>query len=223
MTAIRVPLPARSRPPQRSTDPIRVALVNPEITSTPLPELSLAYLSAYLRADGGADVRVFDANARPDGNTGVIRDLDVFKPDVVGATAGYSANHTQYVEFLEMLASLSPRPFVVVGGNHATNLPLPFLLDQRANVVAIGEGELTLADIAGRLATGRDWRAVPGIAWIEEDGETLRQTASRPVIADLDSLPFPAFDLLPYDYYRSVERLVPTMLYRGSVESWFIQ
>jgi anaerobic magnesium-protoporphyrin IX monomethyl ester cyclase len=51
------------------------------------------------------------------------------------------------------------------------------------------EGEITLAELTQRLAEGRDWRDVAGIAY--RDGDRCIANEPRPLIADLDDLPFP--------------------------------
>ena len=51
------------------------------------------------------------------------------------------------------------------------------------------EGELTLVDLVGRLRAGEDWHEVPGIAYL--DGGAVRESATRSLVQDLDSLPFP--------------------------------
>ncbi len=74
-------------------------------------------------------------------------------------------------------------------------------LDHSANCIIIGEAENTLLEIADMLKAGKeDWTSINGIAY-RQDGHTVR-TAVRPVKTDLDSLPFPAWDLVDVEKYR---------------------
>ncbi len=74
-------------------------------------------------------------------------------------------------------------------------------LDHSANCIIIGEAENTLLEIAHMLKAGKeDWASVNGIVY-KQDEHTVR-TAARPVKTDLDSLPFPAWDLVDVEKYR---------------------
>jgi anaerobic magnesium-protoporphyrin IX monomethyl ester cyclase len=55
--------------------------------------------------------------------------------------------------------------------------------------VARFEGEMTLLDLIERLDAGEDWRDVAGLAFLQDGRVT--ESAPRPLIADLDELPFP--------------------------------
>ncbi|GAB4573612.1 MAG: radical SAM protein [Anaerolineae bacterium] len=90
---------------------------------------------------------------------------------------------------------------VVVCGADMTDHP-DLYLQAGADVVIVGEGEQTLAELIPALAQGDDLEAVAGIAYLR-DGE-IHPTAPRPIIRDLDALPFPAWDLVDHERYRSI-------------------
>jgi len=71
------------------------------------------------------------------------------------------------------------------------------------DVVVVGEVEPTLADLAGAA----DLASVAGLSYREGEGVPTRviTTAARPFLEDLDSLPYPARDLLDNARYRSPE------------------
>lgn len=74
-------------------------------------------------------------------------------------------------------------------------------LDNSADCIIIGEAENTLLEIADMLKDGKDdWANISGITY-RQDGQTI-STAARPVKTDLDSLPFPAWDLVDVEKYR---------------------
>jgi len=62
------------------------------------------------------------------------------------------------------------------------------------DIAVVGEGELTLVELLHVLHANQPLASVAGL--VIRDGETLRATGRRPFITDLDSLPFPAWDLL---------------------------
>lgn len=75
-------------------------------------------------------------------------------------------------------------------------------LDEGADFVLLGEAELSLAElIAMREQPGKDTMQIAGLAY-RHQGATVR-TPKRMVMKDLDSLPFPAWDLIDMEPYRS--------------------
>lgn len=78
-------------------------------------------------------------------------------------------------------------------------------LKRGADVVLIGEGDAALPDVIDHYAerSGQALDAIAGIAYKTSDEQIIR-TLPRPVIADLDSLPFPAWDLVERDRYRAI-------------------
>jgi radical SAM superfamily enzyme YgiQ (UPF0313 family) len=92
---------------------------------------------------------------------------------------------------------------IVLGGVHVTGAPektFEFFGDCY-DVAVLGEGESTVLELVGCLKSGGDLAEVCGIAYPVPDregpGRRLVFTAPRDYIRDLDSLPFPAWDLLP--------------------------
>jgi anaerobic magnesium-protoporphyrin IX monomethyl ester cyclase len=75
-----------------------------------------------------------------------------------------------------------------------------------ADYVVIGEGEATLGELIGSLAgpDGPERASIPGLAY-RDRGEIVR-TPKRPVLHDLDALPFPARDLADMELYRRTWR-----------------
>ena len=96
----------------------------------------------------------------------------------------------------EKVKELVPAVTVIVGGPHVSAIPGETLERFPVfDVAVVGEGEETLLDLLGALESGRDAGAVRGIVY--RDGHAVRATGRRLFIGDLDSLPFPAWDLLP--------------------------
>lgn len=79
---------------------------------------------------------------------------------------------------------------VIWGGVHPTIEPEASL--QYADMVCIGEGEESLVELVEKMRAGEDRPHIPGI-WRKE-GEKRIRTPRRPLIQDLDRLPFPDFD-----------------------------
>jgi radical SAM superfamily enzyme YgiQ (UPF0313 family) len=167
--------------------------------SPPVPPLGIAYLAAYIRhaMAGRAEVRVMDAFSLGWNQERVIAEIAAQAPDVIGwttvtLTANFVKRTAPYVR------KRLPAAFQAAGGPHASALPGDLLPAVDASVQ--GEGELTFHELLECLAAGRDWRGVQGLSFL--DNGTVIENPRRPLINDLDSLPFPARDLLPMRLYE---------------------
>lgn len=92
---------------------------------------------------------------------------------------------------------------VIVGGSDATDHAKEHL-GRGAGHVLIGEGDATLVELLDSLSgrSGSDLATIPGHAFTGTDGVVV--TRRRPDISELDSLPFPAWDLVDVARYRDI-------------------
>lgn len=95
---------------------------------------------------------------------------------------------------LSNFARQTQRSLIIHGGVHPMLLPDEAL--DYADVVVCHEGEETMVELMARVMSGRDFRAVKGIA--HRSGAQVVRNELRPFIKDLDSIPFPDWDLLEY-------------------------
>ena len=183
----------------------RVVLVNPPMRMEKVygsysawgsvsPPTGLCYIAALLRQNG-LDVSIWDAEALGVGQEETVRAIQERRPDIVGI-----ACKTLWIEsahrVAQMLKEKMPDVPVVGGGNHVTAMPERTFKEYPSfDILVLGEGEVTFLELIRALNEGKDLHEVAGLA-LREAGGTVR-TAPRERIRDLDSLPFPAFDLLP--------------------------
>jgi len=74
-------------------------------------------------------------------------------------------------------------------------------LDEGADFVILGEAEQTLAQLITAIDQQQtDFLSIPGIAFKQNDA--VIKTVRRTVLKELDSLPFPAWDLVDIEMYR---------------------
>jgi radical SAM superfamily enzyme YgiQ (UPF0313 family) len=171
-------------------------------SATVYPPLGLAYMAAVLR-NRGYEVLIVDANVLRLSNERVIKCLREFEPDIVGITSNIVLARA-CVELSGMVDRSLGRP-VIIGGPHATSTAGKTLVDSGALCVVRGEGEETIADL---LENADSLPRVAGISFISE-GKVVHNP-DREFIGDLDSLPFPAYDLLPgLKSYTSRSRRIP--------------
>jgi anaerobic magnesium-protoporphyrin IX monomethyl ester cyclase len=95
---------------------------------------------------------------------------------------------------------------VIAGGCFFGNVASEVLRSGQVDVVVHGEGEITLAELVGALRdkSVRSLRRVNGISF--RVGAAVIRTLPRELIADLDALPLPAYDLLPMERYGQRSR-----------------
>jgi len=162
------------------------------------PNMGLAYIASYQR-QLGREVAVIDAHALRLGLDEITRQAKELKPAVIGISAmTYQILPAAMVA--EALKEAMPNVPIVLGGCHATALPERTLDEFKAfDAVVTGEGEVAIGYLIERF-TGGDAAPRPGIYVRGEDFDVPRQPP--PMIEDLNSLPFPAFDLFPLRSYH---------------------
>jgi radical SAM superfamily enzyme YgiQ (UPF0313 family) len=173
----------------------------------PYAPLGTLYAAAYLR-DRGHSVALFDAMlADSVGEWSTA--LERHRPRLA-AIYEDSFNYLSKMCLLRMReaalemidrAQHAHLPIVVSGSDATDHAEL--YLRRGAAAVIIGEGEITIADLADRLLTGGTIEDVPGIAYLDHSC-AVRRTSARPFIKSLDELPFPAWDLVDIERYKRI-------------------
>jgi magnesium-protoporphyrin IX monomethyl ester (oxidative) cyclase len=113
------------------------------------------------------------------------------KPELVGFSAT-TAGFMDAVDLAALIKHRQPHVQTVVGGSHASSIGAP-LLDHFSDIdfLCIGEGEGTLLD----LAEGRSPAGIANLAFRDSAGRSVANSR-RARLADLDALPFPAYEKL---------------------------
>lgn len=174
----------------------------------PYPPLGTLYAAAWLRSRG-YEVSVFDAMLAASETEWALA-LDTQRPRLAVL---YEDNFNYLSKMcllrmrqagLRMIAQAKKCGCqVIVAGADASDHP-ELYLEAGADYVILGEGELTLGELVDHLS-GRGGPApaeIRGLAYLDEEGKTCLRTPPRPVLRDLDSLPFPAWDLVDLERYR---------------------
>lgn len=175
----------------------RVLLVNPPKTEqggyTPSP-LGLLYLAAYLRERiKGICLAVVDGAV--EGEEKISSVLHDFRPDMVGVSV-LTPGRYQALRVARLAKKLNPRCKVVFGGIHPTLLWQQIMEHYpEVDYIIRGEGEVTLFE----LVSGIRAEKIEGLVW--RKNKRLVKNPDRKLIADLDSVPFPAWDLVDLSKY----------------------
>lgn len=158
-----------------------------------LPHLGLLMLGSVLRK-AGHRVRIIDSTAQILDNKETLEEIKIFQPDIVGFT-GVTPSILKAVKMASMVKDLYPSIPILIGGPHFTAIPEKTLMDYPVfNYGVVGEGEITIVELVNALASNRKPSNVPGVAFLENG--RVRFNPPRPPIMNLNSLPFPAWELL---------------------------
>jgi len=165
-----------------------------------------AHLAAYVRAENAAQVEVLDCRALDLDEPGMLERIERSAPDAVFVgtrvvTEGGAGAVMRYLEALETVKRSFPDLMTISGGLALSAMPKDILdLAPQLDYILVGEADRTLVELLEQLQCERPrLRDVLGLAY-RENGE-VRFTPPRPLIADLNALPMPAYDLFPMDRY----------------------
>ena len=180
---------------------MKVLLINPPYFNSKYkfiglvaPPLGIAYIAAVLE-ENNIDVEIIDAAALEMSWETLETEIKRISPGLVAITA-LTPTIDKAMQTAELAKKTCPQATVVMGGYHPTFNHQEILEREYVDVVVMGEGEYTLLDLVETLDEGGDLKNVQGIAY---EGIV---TPPRPLIEDLDELPFPARHLLPMDHYK---------------------
>ncbi len=157
-----------------------------------------AVLKKYLSPQE-VQIKAIDCCARKIGWPSLTRILEEEKPDIVGF-----GDETCYSEEGLHLARLArqanPDCLVIAGGSHFPYIAEEVLPTSDIDMTVIGEGEFTFLELLQEVLSGRpDYSRVKGIAYMENG--RVRINDPRPILADLDQLPLPDYELMGFENY----------------------
>ncbi|MDD4109700.1 MAG: radical SAM protein [Prolixibacteraceae bacterium] len=185
------------------------------VTSHQFP-LGLGYLAAYLHSK---DIEVKIADLRHENKREYAKLLTDYKPDIVGISC-MTPNQNEAYKTARTTKRILSDSLVILGGVHAT-----FMYDEilrkvkEIDIVAIGEGEITLHELCTAWQNGLSVEELSGIRGIAfRNNGSVTVTPAREKIENLDVLPVPAFDLavLPdIKTYFTKSKDLPVLTSRG--------
>ncbi len=153
--------------------------------------LGTLYVAAALQ-QAGHEVRFY--NGAFMGHEEIIEQVSEYQPQFIGlySTAfGWGKAKKTAAAIKSVLAGV----FIVAGGPYPVALQEKCLEDcPDIDAVVTGEGEITVVEMLARLGAGKDIAGVEGAAY--RQGSDIKINPPRPLITDLDALPYPARELL---------------------------
>ncbi len=175
---------------------------------TPFPPLGTLYAASLLRKNGH-QVKLFDTN--------LIESPESISPVIESFAPHFLILYDDGFNYLTKMCLTNMRQacfemirigkqkdcIVVICSSDSTDHAAEYL-ENGADYIILGEGEHTLLELIQTLEQNQDPSAMPGIAF--QNSALVQLNARRPVLQDLDELPFPAWDLVDIDAYKKVWR-----------------
>ncbi|ADY54930.1 Radical SAM domain protein [Syntrophobotulus glycolicus DSM 8271] len=184
--------------------------------------IGTAYVSSSLKASG-RNVTTLNLNYKE-------TPLDILKQTILNndidviTVGGLTSQYNMLKEIVDTAKSIKSDIITIVGGGIITSDPIPGMQAlETADYGVIGEGEITMCELAGVLENHTDLTLVDGIVF--HNGTEWSITKPRKEIMDLDSLPYPDYEGFEYgevlskkpsDIYSFMDSNVLTMTFGRS-------
>jgi radical SAM superfamily enzyme YgiQ (UPF0313 family) len=179
----------------------KVLFINPVIREKDVPRhvpYGMALLASLAMKEGHL-VQVYDANAWRLGDDVLRQVLEADDWDVV-ATGGISTTYGYVKKVCQFAKEYAPEALVVVGGGLVTSLPRDIMrLLPQIDIGVVGEAFQTFNEILAHVDSGHvEPDKIRGVI-VRTADNGLQMTPQRELLQDLDSLPYPAYELFPLE------------------------
>lgn len=189
----------------------KILFINPVIREEDNPKhipCGIALL-ASMAIDKGHLVQIYDANAWRKGFDVVEQVCTVDDWDVI-AIGGLTTAYSYIKRVCQIAKKVAPNSFIIAGGGFVTSMPLDIMeWIPEIDLSVIGEAFGTFPEVLAKIdQKDFDFSKTLGVCYREAKTKKPKLTAVRPNIANLDTLPYPAWDLFPLDIYFRNSRLL---------------
>ncbi len=180
--------------------PYSYASAGKEVVGQYFP-LGIGYLASYIR-QFDYSVKIFQPTLEDSYDLELKDIIASFEPSLVGISV-MTPSYPRAVELCDMIKDIDASIVTVLGGHHVSAVGKE-VMEQSPNTdfSVMGEGELTLHELLQACdSEDPEFGAINGLVWRDKAGG-IRRNDKRELIQDIDSLPFPARDLVDMDQYR---------------------
>ncbi|MBF0194189.1 MAG: B12-binding domain-containing radical SAM protein [Magnetococcales bacterium] len=163
--------------------------------------LGLMYLVSSARAVfADLEFKIIHTATCKDSGSEILSAIKTFKPQLVGLRS--LAIFRDRFDYVAKLIRNSNPEIILIGGGPYPNGYYEFLLENKLlDLVVIEEGETTFTKLISLLRGGTQLPSdLPGTAILNSNGKVTLNTEAT-LIQDLDSIPFPAYDLIDLNQY----------------------
>jgi radical SAM superfamily enzyme YgiQ (UPF0313 family) len=176
------------------------------------PPLGLLSVAAHAREHSGWEIAVVDAEVERLTHDALRERIGRERPDLVGIQC-LTFTLIDAAAAARAVKEIDPSIHVCLGGPHVNIYPDESIALAEVDSLVLGEGEIPFSAFLRSFGKTEELSKIPGL--VLKKGEEIVKTPPPCLIDDLDALPFPARDLVPWREYYSVlaaERPVTTMM-----------
>lgn len=194
---------------------MRILLINPSLIEANIghyeeaaekqrgvyPSLGLGYIAAVLEKEKH-QVKIIDCDAENISFKEIEEKFKEYQPDLVGIyIMTWTFEHANKIA--KKIKSINPKIKIMAGGPGITCMPESILKYGNFDFGVISEGELTMTELINNLQKNENnFKKIEGL--ISKKNKEIIINEPRPLIEDLDSIPFPARHLMPVKKYYDV-------------------
>lgn len=164
------------------------------------PPTTLLTIAAYIEKElPDLEIEILDSQAGRMDWKGVEKYIESYDPSMV-LTSGFTCNVYSCARTVEIAKNVNKDIVTVAGGIHFTSVPDESLIDfPEIDYIVRSEGELTIVELIKSLNNGKKISSIKGLSF-KHNGKVIH-TPPRPLIKNLDKLPYPAYHLIE-DYLK---------------------
>jgi len=124
--------------------------------------------------------------------------------DIVGINSNFTPQTKMALAVAQIAKRLNPETVVVAGGVNARSLPDRFLTRGAVDLICVTEGEKVFREIVTRWMRNDSLDGIPGTMIGREETIVRFPVADGMIATNLDDLPLPAWDKLPFTKYEAI-------------------
>ncbi|SHJ02045.1 B12-binding domain-containing radical SAM protein [Lutispora thermophila] len=161
-----------------------------------LPPLGLLYLVSALKSKK-IDVEFLDLNINSCYER--FNDILIKKEANIFGISCFTEQRNSTIGIVDKIKELIPESKIILGGVHVSFMATQILKNYKVDIIIDGEGEITICEVVKALKDNEDLNKVNGIVF--KHCSNIIKTASRELISDLDSIPWPEWNVVDFDQY----------------------
>jgi radical SAM superfamily enzyme YgiQ (UPF0313 family) len=174
--------------------------------------MGLLYLSACVKAKFGNQhkVQLLDYRANLDKIlnysdtpkiffSGLATELVKFEPDIISITLNFACAYQTFVYCVQELKRTYPHSCIIVGGIQASNTVEHLITNQNIDYVMCGEGEIAFPQCVSTYEKIKNLTEIKGV--YSKDKLPGKKRVITDMVEDLDTIPYPDWDILDMDVY----------------------
>ncbi|MBD3195717.1 MAG: radical SAM protein [Candidatus Lokiarchaeota archaeon] len=133
------------------------------------------------------DVKIIDAKVRNLTVRDILNEIAQYQPDIIGISCSFTIGINYSLKIAKEAKTQKNR--IILGGWHPNFVPTELLQNNFVDIIVRGEGEITFREII----EGKEIEEIKGISY--KKAGNIINNPDRPLITDLDTLPYPARQL----------------------------